>query len=164
MKVNRRTISTVITAMAVLLLAAALPSAIQDTIETGASTFSRGSSLRNCRNASPVLDVSGLFFSRQWPFCSGGAQAWRMPGQDSLYGLITGAWLRKELVSSGWADVRDLVAMGIVLDAVAQFLIYRQVHPGAALALGPVLICLPYSLSRALVNRLTKLMHCKPRG
>ena len=43
--------------------------------------------------------------------------------------------------------------MAIVLDAAAQLLIYRQVHPGAALAIGPVLICLPYALSRAASNR-----------
>ncbi len=33
-------------------------------------------------------------------------------------------------------DGRNLVAAGILLDAVAQFLIYRQVHPGAALVVG----------------------------
>ena len=54
--------------------------------------------------------------------------------------------------------IRDLVAMGIVLDAVSQLLIYHQVHPGAALVLGPVLICLPYSVSRALTNRAARLI------
>jgi len=31
------------------------------------------------------------------------------------------------------------------------------VHPGAALVVGPILICLPYALSRALTNRLARL-------
>jgi hypothetical protein len=49
--------------------------------------------------------------------------------------------------------IRDLVAIGIILDAVAQFLIFRQIHPGAALRVGPVLIATPYALARALSNR-----------
>ena len=47
--------------------------------------------------------------------------------------------------------------MGIVLDAVAQLLIYGQVPPGAALVIGPVLICIPYAVTRALTNRVTRL-------
>ena len=70
-----------------------------------------------------------------------------------LYGLLLGGGNRRDLVRSGWAAVRDLVAMGIVLDAVAQLLIYRQVHPGAALVIGPVLIGFPYAMARALTNR-----------
>lgn len=54
---------------------------------------------------------------------------------------------RKELVCGGGSTVRDLFAMGIMLDAVAQLLIYRLVHPGAALVIGPVLITLPYAAS-----------------
>jgi len=71
-----------------------------------------------------------------------------------LYGLLLGGENRWDLVRSGWAAVRDLVAMGIVLDAVAQLLIYRLVHLGTALVIGPVLIGLPYSVARALTNRM----------
>jgi hypothetical protein len=48
--------------------------------------------------------------------------------------------------------------MGIVLDAVAQLLIYRQVHPGAALVIGPVLIGFPYAMARALTNRAARFL------
>ena len=75
-----------------------------------------------------------------------------------LYGLLVSGEKRKELVRSGWSAIRDLVAMGIMLDAVAQLLIYRQVHPGAALVVGPVLITLPYGMSRALTNRVARRM------
>jgi len=64
---------------------------------------------------------------------------------------------RKELLRSGLASIRDLLAIGIVLDAVAQLLIYGQVHPGAALVVGPVLICIPYGVARALTNRVARL-------
>jgi len=36
------------------------------------------------------------------------------------------------------------------------------VHPGAALVVGPVLICVPYSAARALTNRVVRLMHRGP--
>ena len=51
----------------------------------------------------------------------------------------------------GW-----LLAMGIILDIVFQQVLYHAVHPGAALVVGPLLICLPYALSRALTNRLAR--------
>jgi len=44
--------------------------------------------------------------------------------------------------------------MGIVLDAVAQLLIYRTGAPGAALLIGPFMIGLPYAVARALTNRM----------
>jgi hypothetical protein len=65
---------------------------------------------------------------------------------------------RRELLRSAFSGIRNLVAVGIVLDAVAQLLIYGLVHPGAALVVGPVLICLPYAVSRALTNRVARLL------
>ena len=65
---------------------------------------------------------------------------------------------RRELLRSGLTSIRNLLAIGIVLDAVAQLLIYGQVHPGAALVIGPVLIGLPYAASRALTNRVARLV------
>jgi hypothetical protein len=61
---------------------------------------------------------------------------------------------RRELLRGAVASVRDLVAVAILLDVISQFLIFRMVHPGAALLLGPVLIAAPYGLSRAIANRL----------
>lgn len=47
---------------------------------------------------------------------------------------------------------RYLVAIAIILDLISQVLIFREIHPGAALLLGPVLIATPYSISRSLTN------------
>jgi len=58
------------------------------------------------------------------------------------------------LLRSAFASVRNLVAIAIILDVVSQFLIFHEIHPGAALLLGPVLIAVPYALSRALTNRI----------
>jgi len=50
-------------------------------------------------------------------------------------------------------SVRDLVGIAIILDMIAQAIILREVHPASALLLGPVLIAVPYSISRTLANR-----------
>ncbi len=63
---------------------------------------------------------------------------------------------RAALLRNMFASIRNLVAIAILLDVVSQFLIFREVHPGAALLLGPVLISLPYALSRAFSNRIAR--------
>lgn len=49
-----------------------------------------------------------------------------------------------------------LIAVAILLDVTVQFLIFRMVHPGVALLLGPLLIALPYACSRALTNPIAR--------
>jgi hypothetical protein len=73
-----------------------------------------------------------------------------------LAGLLTHGTLRGEYLASAWTAVRDLVAIAIILDVISQFLIFRSVHPGAALLLGPVLITWPYALARGLANRVAR--------
>ncbi len=65
---------------------------------------------------------------------------------------------RWEYVRTGLATIRDIVAIGIILDVVAQFLIFGQVHPGAALLIGPVLVTAPYAIARALTNRMARMI------
>jgi hypothetical protein len=60
---------------------------------------------------------------------------------------------RRGLLRGAVASVRDLIAVAILLDVAVQFVMFRIVHPGAALLLGPVLIAAPYATSRALTNR-----------
>lgn len=60
---------------------------------------------------------------------------------------------RLVMLREAFGHVATLVAVAILLDCVSQFLILRQIFPGPALVIGPVLIALPYSLSRALTNR-----------
>jgi len=71
-----------------------------------------------------------------------------------LWDLFFRSSNRSRLVRSALASVRDLVAVAILLDVAAQLLIFRMVHPGAALLFGPVLIALPYAIARALTNRI----------
>jgi hypothetical protein len=63
---------------------------------------------------------------------------------------------RKELLRSGMTAIFHLLAFGILLDAAAQLLIYKQIHPGAALVIGPALVGVPYALARGLTLRLAR--------
>ena len=73
-----------------------------------------------------------------------------------LYGMLFHRGLRREFVRTGFETVANLLLMGILLDAVFQWVILGVSHPGAALVVGPVLIGGPYSLARALSNRLAR--------
>ena len=57
---------------------------------------------------------------------------------------------------TGFETVVNLLLMGILLDAVFQWVILGVSHPGAALVVGPVLIVTPYAIARALSNRLAR--------
>jgi len=70
-----------------------------------------------------------------------------------LWALIFHKEHRRELLRSTIISVRNLVAVAILLDMISQYLIFGEVRPGAALVVGPVLIAVPYALSRALANR-----------
>lgn len=70
-----------------------------------------------------------------------------------LFGLLFGAKHRRDLLRSRVAAIRNLLAFGIIMDIVFQVVLYHSVHPGAALLVGPILICFPYAVSRALTTR-----------
>ncbi|HEX2482653.1 MAG TPA: hypothetical protein VHQ69_12285, partial [Methylomirabilota bacterium] len=62
-----------------------------------------------------------------------------------LLGLVTDRQRRGELAQDGLATVANLLLMGVLLDAVFQWVILGVSHPGAALVVGPVLIATPYA-------------------
>jgi hypothetical protein len=160
-KLPRITLNRIVTVLAVLVLAAALPSAIRDTIETGRVYLFSWQFWEELprRFSGPgrfrfVLEpLIAIFLGGRDGLAD--AKAGRPP---YLYGLLLsgGGGNRRELIRQGWTAIRNLVAVGIVLDSAAQLLIYRLVHPGAALVVGPVLIGLPYGISRGLTNRLVR--------
>jgi hypothetical protein len=84
------------------------------------------------------------------------SQAGRAP---FLLALLTGKVARAELVRSAARDITNLVLLGVLLDALSQWIILGMVHPGVALLVGPVLISTPYVVARALANRATSALH-----
>ena len=161
MKLRRENIMT---ALALLVIAATIPFAIADTIETGRvylfsrqfleelpQRFTGPGRLRFILQ--PVLAILlGMH---------GGLADARAGNPPYLFGLLFHAGRRRELLRSGVAAISTLLAMGIILDVVFQWVLYKEVHPGAALVVGPILICVPYSVSRALTNRLAQLRRTK---
>lgn len=71
-----------------------------------------------------------------------------------LWSLVLHTERRRELLRSALTATRNLVAIAVLLDLISQFLIFREIRPGAALVVGPVLIGVPYAVSRALSNRI----------
>jgi hypothetical protein len=162
--------SSVLTAVAIVILLSALPSAIRRVVQTG----------------DPYL-FTRRFFEDLWARLSGpgrlrfilqpttavllgmrdGKRDSRVRCPPFLSGLVLGRIHRRDLWQSGFSSVRDLVAIAIILDLISQILIFREIHPGAALLLGPVLIATPYSISRSLTNRIvsrrTRQVEANPR-
>jgi len=73
-----------------------------------------------------------------------------------LYGVFFHRDLRRELVRSALESVANVLLMGILVDSVCQWFILGASYPGAALVVGPVLIMGPYTIARALSNRLAR--------
>ena len=150
MKLNR---NTVLTALVILMILWALPGAIQDTLQTGrVHLFSRQFLEELPRRFSgpgrlrfifqPLVAI--LFGVR----C--GLRDAKSGQSPYISAFVFHAHKRKELLHSGLAAIGHVLAVGILLDAVAQLLIYKQIHPGAALVIGPILVCVPYAMARGL--------------
>jgi hypothetical protein len=156
MKLGRKSIVPV---LALLVIAAAIPYAVADTLQTGrVYLFSR----EFLEELPQRFTGPGRFrFILQPMFAillgvRGGLADARAGNPPYLFGLLFATGRRRELLRSGAAAISTLLAMGIILDLVFQLVLYRAVHPGAALVVGPILICAPYTLSRALTTRLAR--------
>jgi len=153
--------NTIVPVLAFLVLAVALPFAIVDTIETGrVYVFSR----QFLEELPQRFTGPGRLRFILQPILAivlgirGGLADAKAGNPAYLFGLLFGAGRRKELLRTGVEAIGTLLAMGIILDVVFQLVIYHSVHPGAAVVIGPILICFPYAVSRALTTRLARRM------
>jgi len=156
MKLRR---DAIVTVLALLVIAAAIPFALVDTIEKGRVYLFSWQFLEDLPRR---FSGPGRFRFILQPVLAillgvrGGLADAKAGNPPYLFGLLFAAGRRRELLRSGAAAIRTLLAMGIILDVVFQLVLYRAVHPGAALLVGPILICFPYALSRALTTRLAR--------
>jgi len=147
--------------LAVLVIVAAIPLAIVDTFETGRVYLFSSEFLEELPQR--FTGPGRLRFIMQ-PMVAillgvrGGLADAKAGNLPYLFRLAFDAEHRRELLRSGLATVRNLLAVGIILDVVFQWVIYGDVHPGAAVVVGPILICVPYGMSRALTTRLVRLL------
>jgi len=149
----------IVTVLAILVIVATIPFAIMDTIKTGRVHLF---SIQFWEELPRRFTGPGRFrFILQPTFAivlgiRGGLADARAGNPPYLFGLLFHSGRRRELLRSGVAAIRNLLAMGIIADVVFQLILYREAHPGAALVVGPILICLPYIISRALTNRVAR--------
>jgi len=151
--------SSVLTAVVIVILLAALPRVIHRLVQTGdlylfserffADMFARLSGPGRFRFILQPM-VAILLGTRD------GVKDARTHSPAFLLGLIFHSEHRVKLLRSALVSIRDLVAIAILLDIISQFLIFREIHSGAAVLLGPVLIGVPYALARAFTNRITR--------
>jgi hypothetical protein len=150
---------TLITTITIVVIAIAMVAAVIDTIETGrVYVFSR----QFLEELPKRFTGPGRFRFLLQPTLAiafgvrGGLADARAGSPPYLFGLLFAGGQRRELLRSGAEAIRNLLAAGIIMDLVFQVVLYRSVHPGAALLVGPIFICGPYVLSRALSNRAAK--------
>jgi hypothetical protein len=68
---------------------------------------------------------------------------------------------RKRQLGSAFHRLLTPIIVATVLDAIAQYLIFKHVRPLPALLVGTFLMGLPYSLARGLTNRVVTALHRK---
>ena len=148
---------TLVTVLALLVIAIALPFAIVETIETGrVYVFSK----QFLKEIPQRFTGSGSSRFILQPIVAiilgirGGLYDAKAGHPPYLFGLLFAATHRRELFRSTVAAVRNLLAVGIIMDIVFQLVLYHSVHPGAALMIGPILVCFPYAVARALTARM----------
>ncbi len=73
-----------------------------------------------------------------------------------LYGLVFHRATRGRLMKHGLTTIMNVLLMGILADSVCQWLILGISYPIPAVIVGPVLVVAPYSISRAITNRLAR--------
>ncbi len=73
-----------------------------------------------------------------------------------LLALVAHAQHRRQMLAETAQALANIVLVGILLDAISQWLILGMAHPGAALVVGPVLIGMPYALARGFSNRIAQ--------
>jgi len=151
--------STILTFLVISILLAAVPEAIRRLVQTGDPyLFTRQffedmlSRLTGPGRLRFILQPAVAFIIGT----RDGIKDAREGSPPFLSALLSAAASRYDLLRRGFASVRDLISVAIILDVISQFLIFRRIHPGAALLLGPILIAIPYAVSRALANRLSR--------
>jgi hypothetical protein len=156
---KRRHATVILAGLTLLVLALSLPGSLRDAFDRGGIYLFSRAFLEDIpkRLAGPgrfrfvLQPVLAIILGIRSGLAD--ARAGRPP---YLYGVLMHRHLRRELVRTGFETIANLLFMGILLDAVFQWLILGVSHPGAALVVGPVLIGGPYAVARALSNRFAR--------
>jgi hypothetical protein len=159
MKIISVSRSTVLTLLVIAVLLISLPTALRRLIQTGSPyLFTKeffGDLLARLSGAGRLRFILQPTVATVIGIRDGIKDA-REGRPPFLQALMSGHAGKNALLRSAFVSVRDLISIAILLDVISQFLIFRRIHPGAALLVGPVLIAVPYGVSRAWTNRVSR--------
>ena len=60
------------------------------------------------------------------------------------------------MMRDGWKSVGRVFLLGIIMDAIYQFMVFRWFYPGEAILVAAILALVPYLLIRGPVNRMAR--------
>lgn len=81
-----------------------------------------------------------------------------------LWAALTDPQQRRRSVQSGWKDVRNVLVIAAVLDAIYQFTVQQFVYPLELLFTSTLLAAVPYCVLRGPVNRVARKAMGRSRG
>ena len=73
-----------------------------------------------------------------------------------FWALFTDPEHRRDMMRDGWKSVGRVFILGIIMDAIYQFIVFRCFYPVEAILLAAILALVPYLLIRGPVNRIAK--------
>ena len=73
-----------------------------------------------------------------------------------FWAMFTNPKSRTEMLRDGWKSVGRVFILGIVMDAIYQFIVLRKFYPMEALVVAVVLALVPYLLIRGPVTRIAR--------
>ena len=85
-----------------------------------------------------------------------GVQDARTGRPPYLYTIITEPGERKELLREGFRAVARVIVLGVVMDAVYQFVVFKRIYPLELIVIVLLLAFVPYLLFRGPFNRLAR--------
>jgi hypothetical protein len=73
-----------------------------------------------------------------------------------FWALFTDPEHRRDMMRDGWKSVGRVFLLGIIMDAIYQFIVFRWFYPVEAILVAAILALVPYLLIRGPVNRIAK--------
>jgi hypothetical protein len=81
-----------------------------------------------------------------------------------IFGLIIDKENRKAKLASLFKSLSKTIIIAIVLDMIAQYIIFNQIRVSGAIIIAIIILVVPYSVARAITNRvITKRKMSRPR-
>lgn len=74
-----------------------------------------------------------------------------------FWALFTGAADRSELLQEAWKAVARVIALGVVMDVIYQFIVFRWLYPVELIIVVLLLAVVPYVLLRGPINRIARM-------